>query len=227
MRIEGARRGLHAQPGQQRHAHHRQLGCGRLSGEPVGQRSIQITVVGDQKRPARATSGLLMGRWHDARVRSVEKRARHAAALRIVTSVAWLGGAGPAPEDVLSVDGRSNANPSIAARRRIRGRHWGASAEGGCRRMRGGECRRWTNTFARPVRVSKCRRRRLGRTAAACRARSHGVGGRRDGVVWTAKAPAGTRLLSARSVDEAAVLDARRRPRQRAAAGNWHGSRSR
>ena len=123
-------------------------------------------------------------------------------ALGIATSVAWLGGAGPAAENVLSVDGRSNANPSIAAAGAFVAVTWVASAEGARPDVYAAVSADAGRTFARPVRVSGSAGAdvsgeqpprvvlapRQGRAAAIV-------------VVWTAKAPAGTRLLSARSED--------------------------
>jgi hypothetical protein len=123
-------------------------------------------------------------------------------ALGIATSVAWLGGAGPAAEDVLSVDGRSHANPSIAAAGAFVAVTWVASAEGAGADVYAALSADAGRTFGRPVRVSGSAGAdvsgeqpprvvlapRQGRTAAIV-------------VVWTSKAPAGTRLLSARSDD--------------------------
>src|SRR5687768_8106384 len=114
-------------------------------------------------------------------------------ALGIATSVAWLGGAGPAAEDVLSVDGRSNANPSIAAAGAFVAVTWVASAEGAGADVYAAVSADAGRTFARPVRVSGSAGAdvsgeqpprvvlapRQGRTAAIV-------------VVWTSKAPAGT-----------------------------------
>jgi hypothetical protein len=135
----------------------------------------------------------VFGRW---------RRGLGTVALGIATSVAWLGGAVPAPRDVLSVDGRSNAHPSIAAAGAFVAVTWVASADGAGADVYAAVSTDSGRTFASPVRVSGSAGAdvsgeqpprvvvapRQGRPAAMV-------------VVWTSKAPAGTRLLSARSDD--------------------------
>jgi hypothetical protein len=125
-----------------------------------------------------------------------------AVALGVAVSVAWLGGAVSSGDGVLKVDGRSNANPSIAAAGAFVAVAWVASAEGGGAGVFAAVSSNAGRTFSTPVPVSG--------TAAVDVSGEQPprvVLGPRQGrapgivVVWTSKTPSGTRLLTARSDD--------------------------
>jgi hypothetical protein len=125
-----------------------------------------------------------------------------AAAIAVAALGAWSGGAAAPAETVLAVPGRSNANPSIAAAGATVAVAWVASGENARPGVYVATSADAGETFGRPVLVSGAAGADVSGEQpprVALRPQARGVPG--IVVIWTAKAAAGTRLLTARSDD--------------------------
>jgi hypothetical protein len=103
----------------------------------------------------------------------------------------------------VGVEGRANANPSIAASGSFVGIAWAARAKEGVTDIYAAMSRDGGRSFGTPVRVNQA----AGEVSVSGEQPPRiALVGRRSGapsvvVVWTAKSPSGTRLVSARSTD--------------------------
>jgi hypothetical protein len=123
-----------------------------------------------------------------------------------VIAAALVAAAGSAPGGAsteLSVPGRSNANPSIAARGRFVAIAWGATASEGPTDVYAATSRDGGRTFGSPARVNDVagEARLSGEQPPQVTLVPRAGHDPAIVVVWTAKATDGTRLLSARSND--------------------------
>jgi hypothetical protein len=121
----------------------------------------------------------------------------------LLSMLAVLAGRPTARTAELSVVGRANANPSVAAMGRFVAVVWGAAAPEGATDLYAAVSRDGGQTFGSPLLVNDAAStaslaaEQPPRVALIPRAGSQPA----IVVVWTSKAPAGTRLLTARSDD--------------------------